>query len=180
MQAREIAAENFRAAMGSFAAGVTIITTVDASGAPQAVTATAFSSVSMNPPLCLICIDRRARTYRPLLLRGSFAVNILRDDQEWLSARFASPVADRFAEVQWTPGDVTGCPILDSALAWMECEVVEVHSGGDHDIFLGRPASVEVNEGSPPVYWRGSYSSLPPPPPELEAAAQARPPTQGA
>ena len=173
MQSTEITAENFRAAMASFAAGVTIITTVDAYGAPQAVTATAFSSVSMNPPLCLVCIDRHTRTYRPLLLNGRFAVNILRADQEWLSARFASSVADRFAEVPWYPGDVTGCPLIDDALAWMECEVVEVHSGGDHDIFLGRPAAVEVRDGSPLVYWRGSYSSLPPPPrPSFEGPPQ--------
>lgn len=159
-----ITTETFRAAMGSFAAGVTIITTLDSEGAPQAVTATAFSSVSMSPPLCLVCIDRRARTYRPLLLHGAFAVNILRADQEWLSARFASQIPDRFSEVPWRPGEVSGCPVIEGALAWMECNVVEVHSGGDHDIFLGRPTSIEVRDGSPLVYWRGSYSSLPPPP----------------
>lgn len=169
MQTTEIDPEIFKAAMGSFAAGVTIITTIDPDGTPQAVTATAFSSVSMDPPLCLVCIDRRARTYRPLLLNGRFAVNILRAEQEWLSARFASSVADRFAEVAWIPGEITGCPLLEDALAWMECEVVEVHSGGDHDIFLGRPAAVEVSDGSPLVYWRGSYSSLPPPPEELDS-----------
>jgi len=102
-------------------------------------------------------------------------VNILRSDQEWLSARFASPVADRFAEVCWYPGEVTGCPLIDGALAWMECEVVEVHSGGDHDIFLGRPAAVEVREGAPLVYWRGSYSSLPPPPALESTLREGRP-----
>lgn len=166
MEATAIDAESFRAAMGSFAAGVTIITTLDSAGVPQAVTATAFSSVSMSPPLCLVCIDRRARTYRPLVLTGCFAVNILRADQEWLSARFASSLVDRFAAVPWRPGAETGCPIIEGALAWMECRVVEIHSGGDHDIFLGRPSAVEVQDGAPLVYWRGSYSSLPPPPAE--------------
>ena len=159
-----IAAEDFRAAMGSFAAGVTVITTLDSSGVPQAVTATAFSSVSLSPPLCLVCIAKRTRTYQPLLVKGCFAVNILRADQEWLSARFASSALDRFASVPWEPGTETGCPIIGGALAWMECQVVEVHSGGDHDIFLGRPTAVRVHEGTPLVYWRGSYSSLPPPP----------------
>ena len=171
MPTTEIDVEAFKAAMGSFAAGVTIITTIDPDGSPQAVTATAFSSVSMDPPLCLVCIDRRARTYRPLLLHGRFAVNILRADQEWLSARFASSVADRFSEVAWYPGEVTGCPLIEDALAFMECVVVEVHSGGDHDIFLGRPVAIGVRDGSPLVYWRGSYSSLPPPP-ELDSGVQ--------
>ena len=161
MAASIITAENFSAAMGSFAAGVTIITTLDAAGTPQAATATAFSSVSLSPPLCLVCIDRRARTHRPLLVHGCFAVNILRADQQWLSARFASSIADRFLDVPWSPGEVTGCPVIEGALAWMECRIAEVHSGGDHDIFLGRPASIQVRDGSPLVYWRGSYSSLP-------------------
>jgi len=162
MNPNTITSENFRAAMGSFAAGVTVITTLDAAGTPQAATATAFSSVSLSPPMCLVCIDRRARTYQPLLVHGCFAVNILRADQQWLSARFASAVPDRFANVPWNPGDVTGCPLIVGALAWMECRIAEIHSGGDHDIFLGRPAAVQVGEGSPLVYWRGGYSSLPP------------------
>lgn len=162
-QNQVIAAQDFRAAMGSFAAGVTIISTLDENGAPQAVTATAFSSVSLTPPLCLVCIAKRTRAYEPLKLMGRFAVNILRAEQEWLSNRFASSVADRFAEVAWQPGDVTGCPIFEDALVSMECQVVEVHSGGDHDIFLGSPLWVRTQVGAPLVYWRGSYSSLPPP-----------------
>lgn len=159
---REVTADSFKAAMASFAAGVTVVTTIDEHGAPQAVTATAFSSVSLDPPLCLVCIARRARTYRPLLYKRSFAVNILRAEQEWLSNRFASAIPDRFATVSWAPGEITGCPIIEEALASMECQVVEVHSGGDHDIFLGSPTSVRVHEGAPLVYFRGSYSSLPP------------------
>lgn len=164
--AAPLTADGFRAAMASFAAGVTVVTTIDDLEEPQAVTATAFSSVSLNPPLCLVCIDRRGRTYRPLLFKRRFAVNILRADQAWISNQFASTKPDRFASVAWRRGPTTGCPLIENALAWMECEVVEVHSGGDHDIFLGRPAAVAVNDGEPLVYWRGSYSSLPPPPSE--------------
>jgi flavin reductase (DIM6/NTAB) family NADH-FMN oxidoreductase RutF len=164
MEGTIIKPEDFRAAMSSFAAGVTVITTLDANGAPQAVTATAFSSVSMTPPLCLVCINKRTRTHQPLLLTRHFAVNILGADQQWVSARFASSAGDRFASVEWSAGDTTGCPIIEGALAWMECRIVEVHSGGDHDIFLGSPISVRVHEGAPLVYWRGNYSSLPPPP----------------
>lgn len=175
MDGSDFAPEDFRAAMGSFAAGVTVITTLDANGAPQAVTATAFSSVSLSPPLCLVCIAKRTRTYQPLLLKGSFAVNILRAEQEWLSARFASSAVDRFASVAWEPGAVTGCPIITGALVSMECHVVEVHSGGDHDIFLGSPTSIRVHEGAPLVYWRGSYSSLPPPRSDDAADSSASP-----
>lgn len=162
LTANRVGADAFKAAMASFAAGVTVVTTIDEQGLPQAVTATAFSSVSLDPPLCLVCIDRRARTYRPLLYKRSFAVNILRAEQEWLSNRFASAIPDRFASVSWVPGEITGCPLIEEALASMECEVVEVHTGGDHDIFLGSPTSVRVHDGAPLVYFRGNYSSLPP------------------
>jgi len=179
-QAPAVSAQEFRAAMGAFAAGVTVITTIDANGIPQAVTATAFSSVSLTPPLCLVCISKRTRTHEPLRSSGCFAVNILRAEQEWLSDRFASSLSDRFASVAWQPGEVTGCPIIDGALVSMECYVVEVHSGGDHDIFIGSPTSVQLRQGAPLVYWRGSYSSLPPatsssaPPPASSASPPAR------
>jgi flavin reductase (DIM6/NTAB) family NADH-FMN oxidoreductase RutF len=164
-------ADGFRAAMASFAAGVTIVTTIDSSGRPHALTATAFTSVSLAPPLCLVCIDRRARTYQSLMRTGCFGVNILSSDQRSLSVHFSSAIVDKFTVVPWRPGGMTGCPLLDGALACLECHVVEIYSGGDHEIFLGRVASVRVHDGAPLVYWRGSYSTLPPPP---EEEAQAR------
>jgi flavin reductase (DIM6/NTAB) family NADH-FMN oxidoreductase RutF len=170
-----VSADEFKSAMASFAAGVTIVTTIDGGGVPQAMTATAFSSVSLTPPLCLVCIDKRARTYRPLLLKGLFAVNILRAEQEWLSNRFASNTPDRFESVSWSPGEITGCPVIEEALACMECEVVEVHSGGDHDIFLARPISVRVHQGAPLVYFRGEYSTLPPSADKVPESSSARP-----
>jgi flavin reductase (DIM6/NTAB) family NADH-FMN oxidoreductase RutF len=156
--------EDFKAAMASFAAGVTIVTTLNADATPQAMTATAFSSVSLNPPLCLVCIDRRSRAYVPLLRQGCFAVNILSADQQAISDRFASAVSDRFADVHWRPGVLTACPVIVGALAVIECRLTEVHAGGDHDIILGQVHSVQVREGRPLVYWRGRYSSLPAPP----------------
>jgi flavin reductase (DIM6/NTAB) family NADH-FMN oxidoreductase RutF len=170
METQLLPAESFRAAMASFAAGVTIVTTLDASGRPHALTATAFSSVSLTPPLCLVCIDKRARTYRPLMTSGCFGVNILNADQQSLSTHFASSVTNKFELVPWRAGEITGCPMIEGALAWVECSVAEIYSGGDHDIFLGRVASVRVHDGSPLVYWRGSYSSLPPPPDEESTA----------
>lgn len=167
--------EELRAAMGSFAAGVTIITTLDADGNHQAMTATTFTPVSLQPPLCLICIDRRARTHAPLLLHGSFGVNVLGADQEAIATQCAAPVRDRLAGVRWHPGMRTGCPLLHGALAVLECQLVEVHPGGDHDILLGLVESVQVREGKPLVYWRSRYAALRTPALEqLPQAAESR------
>jgi flavin reductase (DIM6/NTAB) family NADH-FMN oxidoreductase RutF len=170
-----MSADDFRRAMASFAAGVTVIATRDEAGAPQAVTATAFSSLSLAPPLCLVCIGRHTRTHRPLRANGRFAVNVLAAGQERLSARFASAVADRFAAVEWAVGEASGCPLLAGALAWIECQVVEVVAGGDHDIFIGAPLSVRVHDGAPLVYFRGGYGELARPSQEgrIHAAATA-------
>lgn len=153
-------ADEFRAAMASFATGVTIVTTLDADGGHQAMTATAFTAVSLQPPLCLVCIDRRARAHAPLLLHGSFGVSILGTDQEAIAAQCAAPVRDRLAGLRWRPGARTGCPLLGGALAVMECQVVQVHEGGDHDILVGLVESVQVREGKPLLYWRARYGSL--------------------
>jgi flavin reductase (DIM6/NTAB) family NADH-FMN oxidoreductase RutF len=101
---------------------------------------------------------------------GAYAVNILNADQRSLSMHFASSVVDKFETVPWRAGEITGCPMLEGALAWVECKIAEIFSGGDHDIFLGHVASVQVHDGAPLVYWRGSYSSLPPPPEEESVA----------
>ena len=157
---RKVAAARFKAAMGSFAAGVTIITAVDEAGAPQGMTATAFSSVSLSPPLCLVCVNEQARTCQSILSRGYFAVNMLCADQHELSARFASALADKYVGVAWMRGANTHCPLLVGALARIECEVQGVHAAGDHCVIVGQPLSIDVADGSPLVYWRGSYSSL--------------------
>jgi flavin reductase (DIM6/NTAB) family NADH-FMN oxidoreductase RutF len=155
-----VSTEDFKAAMASFAAGVTIVTTLDRSGRPAALTATAFSSLSATPPLCLVCVDKRASAHGPIREQGRFAVNILSAAQAALSSKFATRSADKFADVAWQPGPLTGCPIIEGALSRVECELVEVYDGGDHDIFVGRLLSVEVSDGKPLVYWRGDYASL--------------------
>ena len=151
---------DFRAAMASFAAGVTVVTTLDSTDGPQALTATAFSSLSASPPLCLVCVDKRARAHPALIASKRFAVNILSATQRALSARFSNPTGDKFAGVDWSRGPVTGCPLIPGSLAFVECETVEVYEGGDHDIFVGRLLDVKVREGEPLVYFRGSYAAL--------------------
>lgn len=159
-----VTAEQFRALMGSFAAGVTVVTTRDLGGRPWGLTATAFTSLSLDPPLCLVCIDRRTASHRPLVDSGRFAVSVLTDQQQDVSNHFASKLPDKFAGVAWQPGPITAVPVLSDALAWMECAVECVHEGGDHDIFVGRILSAQVLDGRPLVYWRGSYADVTPRP----------------
>lgn len=172
----EVSTQQFQAAMASFAAGVTVVTALDASNGPCALTATAFTSVSKEPPRCLVCIHKLARPHDSILRGASFAVNILRADQEELAKRFASTVEDRFAGVRWYRGAATGAPIIDCVLAWVECDIAQVLSSGDHDIIVGTIRAVHVNDGAPLVYFRGSCASLPPLPatlpPSLEGAAE--------
>jgi flavin reductase (DIM6/NTAB) family NADH-FMN oxidoreductase RutF len=155
-----ITGDEFKAAMASFAAGVTVVTTLDAAGKPHALTATAFSSLSAEPPLCLVCVDKRSRTHAPLVARKHFAVNILSSHQRAVSARFAGTDDDKFTGVAWSAGRMTGCPVIHDALATLECEVQSIYEGGDHDIFVGRLVAVQVRKGDPLVYFRGNYLGL--------------------
>jgi len=147
--------------MASFASGVTVVTTVDKAGALWGITVSAFSSLSMEPPLCLICIDKRAGSLAALTESRAFAVNVLSDAQDAVSNRFASRIEDKFSEVRHEPGPATGCPVFPEALAWMECRVAEILPGGDHDIFLGELQTVKVDaDAKPLVYWRGAYGDV--------------------
>ncbi len=152
--------EAFKAVMASFAASVTVITTVDAGGQPHALTATAFTSLSKRPPLCLVCVDQRARAHAVIRRERRFAVNILNQDQAELSAHFATSLDDKFDGVEWAAGEVTGCPLLPGALAWMECRLFAEHAGGDHDIFIGELVKTGASAGAPLVYFRGAYAEL--------------------
>lgn len=153
----------FRAAMGCLAAGVTIVTTVDRQGEPWGLTATAVSSVSLAPPLVLVCIDHAADCYAAFREARGFAVNLLRDDQEHLSRHFATKESLKFVGIAQLPG-VTGAPILSGALAHVECRVTAQYPGGDHTIIVGEAVDSRVassNEnGSPLVHFRGRYARL--------------------
>lgn len=155
-----ITKEAFRAVMGSFAAGVTVVTTTDAAGARWGLTATAFSSLSMDPPLCLVCLDKRTASLPAFLEKRGFAVNILRAGEVELSNRFASRNEEKFAVGSWTAGEATGAPVLADAIASMECGVHEVLEGGDHLILVGALLRVTVAEGDPLLYFRGGYADL--------------------
>lgn len=149
----------FRATMGRFASGITVITARDADGADVGMTVSAFSSLSLDPPLVLVCIDRAASVGPTLETAESFGVNVLSQDQEAISRRFAERDVDRFQGVAYTRGH-SGVPLLDGALAQLECRVTERHPGGDHTILIGAVESAEVREGNPLLYYRGGYRRL--------------------
>ncbi len=123
------------------------------------ITVTAFSSLSLEPPLALVCIDKRAKIHDHFERDRYFAVNILRDDQEAVSRRFASSEPDQFREIGYTDGPF-GAPLIQDAICAIECKVVDVLAGGDHTIFVGEVESSRVLEGKPLVYFRGGYAAL--------------------
>lgn len=151
--------QEFRRVLGHFAAGVTVLTTVGEDGCPYGLTATAFTSVSLAPPLVLVCVDKGADSYPHFQASGVFAVNFVRVDHEHLSRHFAVSGGDKFTEVVFRHG-VTGAPVLADALGYLECRIVQIVAGGDHTIFLGQVEAADAHEGEPLLYYRGSYRRL--------------------
>jgi flavin reductase (DIM6/NTAB) family NADH-FMN oxidoreductase RutF len=152
-------AVEFRAALRHFPAGVTVVTTQDAQGRPTGLTASAFTSVSLDPPLVLVCVDHAATAYPALVAHGWFAVNMLGKSQEHVSRRFATTAVEKFAGVGYREGRA-GLPILDDVVAALECRVVHRYAGGDHTIFVGQVEGISVTGGAPLVYFRGRYHHL--------------------
>ena len=151
--------QEFRRVLGHFAAGVTIVTTVGDDGTPYGLTATAFTSVSLDPPLVLVCVDKRAESHPHFHTSRVFAVNFLATDHEHLSRRFAVSGGDKFGDLSVSTG-LTGAPILRDALGYLECRTVEIIEGGDHTIFLGQVEAADAREGEPLLYFRGGYRQI--------------------
>ena len=154
-----VSKDEFRSAMSRFASGVTVVTTRDAANQPSGITVSAFASLSLEPPLVLVCIDKRASIHDLLAEGRHFAVNVLAEDQEILSRRFASRDADRFSGTGYADG-MTGVPILSDVLTAIECRVVHTYPGGDHTIVVGEVEHAVVRDGKPLAYFRGGYSEL--------------------
>jgi flavin reductase (DIM6/NTAB) family NADH-FMN oxidoreductase RutF len=146
----------YRAALARFASGVTVVTARDGDGRDVGMTVSAFSSLSLDPPLVLICIDKNASVAPVLTSCEIFTVNILAEGQQPLSRRFAEHEVDRFDGVAFTRGAL-GPARLDGAVAHLECRVHARHPGGDHTILVGAVDAVSVGEGNPLLYFRGGY-----------------------
>jgi flavin reductase (DIM6/NTAB) family NADH-FMN oxidoreductase RutF len=158
----QVSAADFRHAIGHFATGVTVVTSVGADGEPVGTTANAVSSLSLDPPLVLVCLDRSSLTLEAVCAHAAFAVNVLAARQQHLSANFARRgLAAAWDGVRHRPGS-TGSPRLDGVLATLECTVEHRIAGGDHDIIVGRVRHVETSRknAAPLVFWRGGYTSL--------------------
>jgi len=149
----------FRAALRLFAAGVTVVTSRDEDGQACGMTASAFASVSLEPPLILVCVDHAATAHPALARHGWFAVNVLRRDQEYLSRQFAASGGDKFAGVAFREG-LVGLPVLEDVLTVLECRVTSCHEAGDHTIFVGRVERVTSAGGPPLIYFQGTYHHL--------------------
>jgi flavin reductase (DIM6/NTAB) family NADH-FMN oxidoreductase RutF len=150
----------FRNALGCFATGVTVVTTVTDAGEPVGLTANSFSSVSLDPPLVLFCLDRASHNLDAFRAAGRFAVNVLGDDQRDLSVRFSTTIGDRWDGVVWERWE-TGAPVLNGCLAALDCETEAIHEGGDHVIIVGRVKRLAaVADGKPLLYFRGNYATV--------------------
>lgn len=154
--------KRFREVMGHFPTGVTVVTTRGEGGAPMGLTVSAFTSVSLQPILLLVCIHRDAAAHDLLVEGGSFAVNILSSDQADLAVRFASGVSEeRFVGLDFEESPL-GNPLLHGSLAWLDCRVKGVSPGGDHSMVLGEVADCRDRDGSPLLFHRGALRGLGP------------------
>jgi 3-hydroxy-9,10-secoandrosta-1,3,5(10)-triene-9,17-dione monooxygenase reductase component len=160
------AARRFRDVMGRFASGVTVVTSISG-GAPVGLTCQSFSSVSLNPPLVMFIPAKTSRAWPAIQRSGKFCVNFLTADQAELSNQMASKGVDKFAGVSWSPAPATGAPLIHDTLAYVDCQIHQVHEAGDHHIVVGRVLDLGLpDEGSdiewPLLFYRGQYATTAP------------------
>jgi flavin reductase (DIM6/NTAB) family NADH-FMN oxidoreductase RutF len=153
--------QEFKNALKLWASGVTVVTSQSEQQGTKGMTATSFSSVSLDPPQILVCINESADTGDVLLESQHFAVNVLREDQQDISNQFAGATSQeqRFANVNWHKGQL-GSPVLDDALASLECKMVEKVKAGTHWVIIGEVEKVNCNSGNPLLYFNSAYREL--------------------
>jgi len=151
--------DEFRAALSRFASGVTVVTTKDADGRFHGITVSAFCSVSLDPPLILVCIEKTTGSHFAIEHSETFVVNVLSVSQNELSERFASMRLDKFDDVEFRPG-IDGIPILLGCLLNLECRLANSFEGGDHTIFVGEVEKAIIGDGDPLVYFHSDYHAV--------------------
>src|SRR5712691_10118633 len=148
----------FKLAMSHFPSGVTIVTTEN-EGHAYGLTVASFASLSLHPPLVLVCIEKSVRSHDAIVASKKFGVSILGVDQAEISTRFASKADDKFSGIATGRGEL-GVPLIDGALCTIECRVREQLPGGDHSIFIGEVVDVQMREGAPLLYFRSGYRQI--------------------
>ena len=154
-----VAPDEFRRVLSHFATGVTIVTTRDTDGRATGLTVSAFCSVSLDPPQVLVCVDHKSQSYPALRDGAHFAINFLGDGHEEVSRRFATTRLDKFDSVPHSFGK-HGSPLIEGALAQLECRIVSRHVEGDHTILVGLVEEARNGAGEPLLYFRGKYRRL--------------------
>jgi flavin reductase (DIM6/NTAB) family NADH-FMN oxidoreductase RutF len=148
--------KTFRQALGAFPTGVTIVSTLQEDGQPRGFTANSFTSVSLEPPLVLVCIGKTASSYPVFSAAPHFSVSVLAENQKDVSSLFASKSPDKFSTARWHPGPV-GSPVIEGAAAWFDCRRHQVVDAGDHIILIGEVMGFSHSNASPLGYCRGAY-----------------------
>jgi len=151
--------ESFKDAMSRFATGVTIVSGID-DGEPVGFTCQSFISLSLDPPFVALAPARTSTSWPRIARAGSFCVNVLGDQQAELSRGFAKSGGPKFSGIDWYPAPVTGSPLIEESLAWVDCRVELVHDAGDHELIIGRVLDLGTSEGSPLVFFRGKLSTV--------------------
>jgi 3-hydroxy-9,10-secoandrosta-1,3,5(10)-triene-9,17-dione monooxygenase reductase component len=152
----------FREVMGYFCTGVAVVTAMDGA-APVGFTAQSLTSVSLVPPLVLVCPAKTSSTWPRIKQAGAFCANVLGQDQEAVCRAFATSGGDKFQGVGWAPTGATGSPLLHDVLAWVDCRILAEHDAGDHVIVVGRVVDLGVRpDGSPLLFYRGGFGRFQP------------------
>lgn len=154
-----LAADDFRRTLAQWATGITVVTVLDSDGQPHGVTATSFGSLSLDPPLIQWSLKKAAWSHAIFGAAPRFAVNLLASDQEAVSRTFSSPDIDRFGVTPHRFG-LESLPLIEGALAWLECQTHAQLEGGDHTIFVGQVLRTTVFDKRPLLHWRGRYGAL--------------------
>lgn len=155
MDLREETGASLREVMSAYPTGVTVVASRDADGSPYGLTVNSFTSVSIDPPLVLVCIGHTSTSHARLVATPAFAVNVLAAEQEEVATRFASePSEGRFDDLPWTPSE-SGAPLIRGAAAWLECSTYEVLRGGDHSIVIGKVERSAVSDRPALLFHRG-------------------------
>lgn len=160
MTAHEASADpaQFRNVLGHYVTGVVVVASVR-DGRQHGITVNSFTSVSLDPPLVAFCAAHSSGTWPAIRAAGRFAVSVLASSQREVCSLFAAKGVDRFAAVPWTPGS-TGQPVLDDAIAWLECRIDAIHPAGDHDLVVGEVLDFGARDGSPLVFFQSGFAGL--------------------